>query len=137
MTVDSGEIKAINYLYVEIPVKRIKSEEGDVMDNNTYLALKADEFPMIIYKLEKINRITRRGESYVISATGNLSVAGVINKIDLTVIGKVNKDGSVDFNFSKKIRMSDYGIKLPKALFGLIKTGNEVMIKCSLLVRQS
>lgn len=137
MTLDSGEIKSIPYLNVEIPVKRIKSDEGEVMDNNTYAALKSEEFPTIIYKLEKVTRIVKRGDSYVISATGTLSVAGVVNKIDLTVIGKVNKDGSVNFSFSKKIKMSDYDIKLPTVLFGLIKTGNDVLVKCSLTVKQS
>lgn len=137
MTIDTGGLKAIHYLMVDVPVKAIKSSKGVVMDNNTYLALKAVDHPSIIYKLEKVNKIEKRGDIYIISTIGSLTVAGVNKKIELTVVGYINQDGNVYFKFSKKIKMTDYNIKLPSILFGLIKTGNEIELKFNLVVKQS
>lgn len=137
MTIDTGGLRAIQYLRVDVPVKAIKSSKGAVMDNNTYLALKADQHPSIIYKLEKVTGIEKKGEIYIISTLGSLTVAGVKKNIELTVVGYINKDGNVYFKFSKKIKMTDYNIKLPSILFGLIKTGDEIELKFNLVVKQS
>lgn len=135
MTIDTGGLKSIQYLMVDVPVKSIKSPKGAVMDNNTYSALKADNYPSIIYKLEKVNNIEKIGEIYVISTVGSLTVAGVNKKIELTVVCYIGKDRNVYFRFSKKIKMTDYNIKLPSILFGLIKTGDEIELKYKLVVK--
>lgn len=137
MTIGTGNLKTIHYLKVDVPVKGIKSSKGAMMDNNTYLALKADKHPSIIYKLEKVTGIEKKGEIYIISTIGSLNVAGVNKKIELTVVGYINKDGNVYFRFSKKIKMTDYNIKLPTILFGLIKIGDEIELKFNLVVKQT
>lgn len=137
ITIDTGRLKAIHYLMVDVPVKAIKSSKGAVMDNNTYLALKSEKYPSIIYKLENVYEIEKRGEIYIISTSGSLTIAGVNKKIELTVVGYINKDGNIHFKFSKKIKMTDFNIKLPSILFGLIKTGDEIDLKFNLVVKQS
>ena len=127
MTVDAEGFKSIQSLSVEIPVKTIKSPKGSIMDNKTYDALKADNYPNITFKLEKAS-VTKKGDSYDINATGYLTIAGVTNKIDLYVRGKVGADGSVTFNGSKKLKMTDFKIKPPTALLGTLTTGDEVEI---------
>ena len=135
MTVDTSGLKAIQYLMVDVPVKGIKSSKGPVMDKNTFIALKADKYPSIIYKQEKVTGIEKKGDIYIINTTGSLNVAGVVRKIELTVIGTIKSDGNFYFKFSKKIKMTDYNIKLPSTLFGLIKTANDIELKFNIIAK--
>ena len=127
-TADATGLKALNSLQVDVPVKSLKSAKGSIMDNKTYDALKANSNPNITYKLEKATNLTKKGDSYDINATGYLTIAGYTNKIDLYVRGKVGADGSVTFNGSKKLKMTDYKISPPTALLGTLTTGDEVEI---------
>lgn len=135
VTIENGVLKAISSLTVEVPVKSIKSPKGNVMDNKTYDALKAKSYPNITFKLDKINSLTQKGDSYDISATGNLTIAGVTNKIDLNVKGKVNGDAAT-FSGSKKLKMTDYKIDPPTALFGTMTTGNDIEVVFSVSMKQ-
>lgn len=128
MTLTAGVLKSIQSLNIEIPVKTIKSTKGSMMDNKTYDALKAGSYPNINYKLEKLTGITKRGDVYDINASGYLTIAGTTNKVDLYVQGKLSADGSVSFNGSKKLKMTEYNIKPPTALMGTLTTGDEVEI---------
>ena len=128
MTVAAGALKSIESLNVEIPVKTIKSSKGSIMDNKTYDALKANKNPNITYKLGKVTGLTKKGDGYDINATGYLTIAGSTKTIDMYVRAKAGSDGSITFNGSKKLKMTDYGIKPPTALLGTMTTGDEVEI---------
>ncbi len=128
MTTDASGLQSIQSLYVEIPVKTIKSSKGSIMDNKTYDALKSDDYPNITYKLDKVTGIKKSGDGYDINATGYLSIAGATNKTEMYVRAKVGSDGSITFNGSKKLKMTDYKIKPPTALLGTLTTGDDVEI---------
>ena len=128
ITLTAGTLKSIESLNVEIPVKTIKSTKGSIMDNKTYDALKANNNPNIVYKLGKVNGLTKKGENYDINTTGYLTIAGVTNTIDMYVRGKAGSDGSITFSGSKKLKMTDYKIKPPTALLGTMTTGDEIEI---------
>ena len=135
-TMTAGVLKVIQSLSVEIPVKTIKSTKGSIMDNKTYDALKANSHPNIQYKLEKVTGLNARGGNYDINASGYLTIAGVTNKIDLYVLGKVGSDGSITFSGSKKLKMTDYKIKPPTALMGTMTTGDEIEIVFQVTLKQ-
>ena len=122
---------------IEIPVKSLKSSEGKVMDNNTYKSLNAEKFPNIVYKLEKVNRVTKNGDKYILSTIGTLSIAGVTKKIKITAMVVIKSDGTIDFKVQKKIKMSYFNLKLPSSLLGWIKTGDELYIMFDLIVKQT
>lgn len=136
MTFDLSGLKSIQSLYVEIPVKTIKSPKGSIMDNKTYDALKADDYPNITYKLEKISGMNKRGAIYDINTVGNLTIAGATNKIDMYVQGKVNGDGTTTFSGSKKMKMTDYKIKPPTALMGTLTTGDDIEVVFQITLKQ-
>lgn len=125
---DKGVLKSIQSLYVEIPVKTIKSAKGSIMDNKTYEALRADNYPNIAYKLDKVTGLSKSGDGYDIYAAGYLTIAGTTNKVDLFVRGRMGADGSLAFSGSKKLKMTDYKVKPPTALMGTLTTGDEVEI---------
>ncbi len=135
-SVKAGNLNAIQALYLEIPVKTIKSTKGSMMDNKTYDALKADAHPNITFKLDKVLGLSKRGDGYDINTIGNLSIAGTTQKTDLFVIGKVASDGTVTFSGSKKLKMTDFNIKPPTALMGTLTTGNEIEIVFQVTFKQ-
>ena len=136
LTTDATGLKSINWLNVEIPIKTIKSEKGSIMDNKTYDALKADKFPNISYKLEKVNSLNKSGDGYDIQTSGYITVGGATNKLSMYVRGKVNSDGSIAFSGSKKLKMTDFGIKPPTALMGTMTVGDEVEIAFQVSLKQ-
>jgi polyisoprenoid-binding protein YceI len=131
LTLDGNLLKAINSLSVTIPVNGIKSSKGSAMDKRTYSALKSDQHANITYKLGSVSALEKSGNDYKIKTSGSLTVAGVTRTISMDVKGKVLQDGSLQFEGSRSILMTEYGIDPPTALMGTMKTGNEVTISFS------
>ncbi len=99
------------------------------MDKNTYKALKTEEHKNINFDLLSANAIPTDGNTYQVKAKGNLTVAGVTKPIDLIVTAKWNNaDKSLSISGAKAFNMTEFGVKPPTALFGTIKTGDEVNI---------
>lgn len=131
IVVESNVLKSINSLYVEIPVTGIKSSKGSIMDDKTHTALKHKKFPNITYQLTTVNGFSRSGNTYEIKASGNLTIAGSTKPVDMTVKGTVGSDGSIRFEGSKPLKMTDFGIAPPTALLGTLKTGDDITISFS------
>jgi len=137
ISLQQDKFTALNALSVEVPVKSIKSTKGSIMDNKTYDALKADNHPNITFKLEGVTPIKAQADGYTVTASGNLSFAGSTKKVELTVKGKSNGDGTITFSGSQKLKMTDFGIKPPTALMGTMKVGNEVEVVFSVTMKKS
>jgi len=120
-----GKIDALN---ITVIAESLKSGKGG-MDKNTYKALKTNDYENISFTLTKIGAITTKGEnSFAIQATGNLNIAGKTNTINIEFVADI-ANNQVKLVGEKKIKMTDYNIDPPKALFGTITTGDEVIIK--------
>ena len=52
-----------------------------------------------------------------------------INKITLKTTGKIVKAGVYEFSGSVTLKMSDYGMKRPTAMLGLMKVGDAITLK--------
>ena len=114
---------------LEMNVASIKSTEGSTMDNNTYKALKGDADPEITIVLTApIKSIQVKAGTATISAPCNFTIAGVTKPVKMNV--KVTSQGQakLEFDGEQTIEMTDYGISPPTALFGALKTGNEIKI---------
>ncbi len=136
LTTDVSGLKAINSLYVEIPVKTVRSTKGSIMDNKMYDALRADGNPNVAYSLERVTGISKRGNGYDINTTGYLKIAGTSRKVDMYVWAQAGSDQSIIFNGSKKIKMTDFGISPPTALMGTMTTGDEVEVIFQVTLKQ-
>jgi polyisoprenoid-binding protein YceI len=112
---------------IKMEVRSIKSTEGSMMNNNTYKALKADNDPEIsMVLMNQIKSVKLSGPA--VSSRINLTIAGVTKAVDMPVTATGQKNGNVVFEGSKSIKMTDYGITPPVALFGTMKTGDEITI---------
>lgn len=125
---DEGKLEEVDNLEFTVLAESLVSGKSG-MDKNTYKALNTDKYKNITYKLKKVNGIEKlAGNDYKVSTTGSLIIAGVKKDINLNF----NLDCSSDQLVLKgqyKLNMTDYGVEAPTAMFGTIKTGEEVVVK--------
>ncbi|MBK5191971.1 MAG: YceI family protein [Flavobacteriaceae bacterium] len=128
LELENGQLVKISQLDFSVIAESLESGKGG-MDNNTYKALNTDKYKTIIYKLVKVNNIDRTSNNQCkITASGYLTIAGTKKPIDITFDSKIS-DGNIVLSGNKAIKMSNFNIDAPTALFGTITTGDEVNIK--------
>lgn len=126
--------KALKKVHVKVPVKSIKCGHGG-MDGNLYKALKADESPEISYILATFDAVPGEAkDSFMLHTVGTLAIAGKENKISMDIVATRLPDGAVKATGTVPIKMTDFGIKPPTAIFGRLKTGDEVKVNFELSV---
>jgi polyisoprenoid-binding protein YceI len=125
--------KAVKRVEVKVPVKALKCGHGG-MDDNLYKALKADATPEISYIMATLDAVPDEAAALTIKTVGTLAMAGKENKLTMEVVATRLPDGSVKATGMVPIKMTDYGIKPPTAIFGTLRTGDEVKVNFALTV---
>lgn len=126
--------KALKRVHVKVPVKSLKCGHG-AMDDNLYKALKADQSAEISYILATFEAAPGEvKDTFTLHTVGTLTVAGTERKIEMDVAATRLADGSVTAKGLVPIKMTDFGIKPPTAIFGRLKTGDEVRVNFELTV---
>lgn len=125
--VQDKKIVQVKDVRVKILVKSIKSEKGGTMDDKTYEAFKSDKNPNITYAFQNA-KISGSGSDFTLETIGALQMAGATKNIDMTVKAKMLANGDIQLTGSKKINMTEFGMKPPTAVLGTIKVGPEVTI---------
>ena len=123
-TSDEDRLVGIDLLEVLIRSQSIKSDKK-AMDKKMHEALKADRFPSISFKMIELLEFD---ENKLVVLSGDLTIAGVTKEIRLSAQAKFTKNGLVTFSGKNTILMTDYGIVPPVALFGTLKTGDEIKL---------
>jgi polyisoprenoid-binding protein YceI len=112
---------ALEALDIAIKTTTLTSpKEG--LDKNMYKALKAAEFPEIVFRLR---RVDARGDT--LRAIGVLKIAGVEKEIafDLKTAASAN---TVTVTGAVPLLMTDFGIAPPKAMMGMLKTDPKITV---------
>jgi polyisoprenoid-binding protein YceI len=119
----------LNAIHIKIDVHSIKSNEGSGMNNNTYKALKADANPSITFVLyPPVKSIKAGATENNISMTGSLTIAGVTKPVTMQVKLIMDSQGKLTIEGAQVIKMADYNVTPPTALFGTIKTGDSITL---------
>lgn len=127
--IENGVLEKINAATVTVGTKSIKSNKNSgLMDSRTHETLKAEKFPNITYSGVKVTNVQRSGSEATVTVTGNLTIAGVSKPTDLVLKTKVLTNGDVEVSGSRKVKMSDHGIKAPVFMMGALKVGDEVKL---------
>ncbi|SMO80788.1 YceI family protein [Gracilimonas mengyeensis] len=113
----------ISSLEFNVVVDGIKSGKGG-MDSKTYDALNEKKHPNITFTLSDITQIS----SNTLTATGQLTISGVTKDVEMEVEYELQPDGTILFNGIQPIKMTDYNVDPPKAMFGAIKAGEDVEV---------
>lgn len=130
---DVAAPKAVKKVEVRIPVKSLHCNHGG-MDGNVYKALKADEAPEISYILATLEAVPGENDSITLKTVGTLTIAGKENKVSMDVETTRLPDGTLKAKGLLPVKMTDYGIQPPTAIFGRLKTGDEVKVGFELTV---
>jgi polyisoprenoid-binding protein YceI len=126
--------KALKRVNVRVPVRSLKCGHG-AMDANLYKALNADATTEISYILATFEpAMGETKDTFTLHTAGTLTVAGKENRIAMDVEATRLADGTVKARGVVPIKMTDYGIKPPTALFGRLKTGDDVKVNFELVV---
>jgi len=133
VTLIKGEVvvngsKKIQSLNVEVPVRSIKSGEKG-MDNKTYEAFNEGKLPTISFQLVEASSLQITGDDISVTVTGNLTMAGSTRKISFKTTGKNLKPGAYEFKGSIPLKMTDFKMKPPTAMLGVMKVGDAITLK--------
>ena len=120
--------KKIQSLSVEIPVHSIKSGEKG-MDNKTYEAFNDKKYPTISFQLVEVTSLQIKGDDINATVTGNLTMAGSTRKISFKTSGKNTKPGAYEFKGNIALKMTDYKMKPPTAMLGVMKVGDAITLQ--------
>jgi polyisoprenoid-binding protein YceI len=130
-TMQSAQLAAINELIMTIPVKNIKSNEG-LLNSRAYKAMNADKYQNVIFQMTSSSITPQGNNQFLIKANGRLTISGVTRDVALTANGALAADKSMTISGSKKVKMTEFGIKPPSFMLGALKTGDEVTIEYTL-----
>lgn len=129
----SGQVKegSISDLKVAVSTPGIKSGKG-IMDNKTYTALRADDYPTIHLTAPNLNVAESK-----IQGTGTLTVADQSRTI--SILGDVKSLNANQSAVSGELTllMSDFGITPPTAMFGSLKTSDTVRVQFNIVLENS
>lgn len=128
LTINNTEAFSVTALELKIVAESLESGKS-LMNKLTYEALKTKKHPNILFTLvsqEKISKV-KDGE-YDALLKGNLTIAGVKKEITIK-LKLIQNETEIILKGNKTIKMTDYEMKPPTAMFGTIKTGDEVTIE--------
>lgn len=122
---------------LKVPVESIDSGKGN-MNGKIYGALKKDDYPEIMFFLKSSELVDNspEGESFTLNVTGNLKIAGTLKEVTFPVKATRVDENSFRFEGSYHLNMKDYKVDPPSAMFGTIKSGEEVDIIFNILVNK-
>jgi len=122
---------AVSSFDIVVPVTALASDR-DNFTADLHKALKADQFPEIVFSLARLEK--RPGGA---TAYGTLQVAGVTREVALPLVTST-RNGALWVTGSIDLVMTDFGIEPPTALLGTIKTDAKVTVRFeTVLTRQT
>lgn len=121
-------LAGIQSLSFNLPVKNLKSTEGNLMDTRAYDALKAEKHPNISFKLLSATPTSNSANKSVFKVTGELTISGTTKQIEMTANATKNADGSVIITGTQNLKMTQFGLKPPSFMFGALKVTDNLTI---------
>lgn len=100
------------------------SSPKDGLDKNMHKALKVEEHRDITFRLARLEAGSTPG---TLQAVGALQIAGVTREVTLPLKTAL-KPGALTVTGELPLLMTDYGIKPPVAMLGMLKTDPKVVV---------
>ena len=132
----AGEITSVEGLVFSTPATALKSEHTS-MDNNAYKALKTDKNPVIVYTVSSVSIAPGKGGACTVTCKGKLNLAGSTRDEQVVALCQPNADNTITVTGTEKISMKDFNIDPPTFMLGTIKTGNDITLSFTLLLKRS
>lgn len=111
---------------------KIKSESSG-MDKKAQESLKAESNPDITFTITAPVTLTLNGNKASGNITGTLLLAGIRKTIIVPVTLEIDASAKMVVTSNIKIKMTDYQMEPPTAVFGTIKCGDSVEVKLKMV----
>ncbi|MES2765958.1 MAG: YceI family protein [Bacteroidota bacterium] len=134
-TMAGDQLQSISSLSVSLKVQSLKSGKSG-MDDKAYEALKAKENPTITFTLREMKNLKQSGSAITYTAIGDLTVSGVKRAVTFTGTGKAVAD-KFQFDGKTSFKLTDFKMDPPTAMFGTIKTGDDVTVSFNVTFKNS
>ncbi len=120
----------------QVATNSLKSTEGSMMDNIAHKAMKMKNFPAIIFTIQSDRVISTNKTGFEGTVTGNLMIAGVSRPITIPVNVTYLVNNMIKVEGNEPLKMTDFGIKPPTAMFGAIKSGDVIHVAFLLVFKK-
>lgn len=127
MKMEAGNVKN---LLLQVDVAQIKSERGAAMDKKMHAALKVEEHPEVSFKFQEIKKSADSENTFQLK--GLLNIAGVEKAVNIALEFQ-EIEGKYKFKGSKELKLQDYNMEPPTAMFGQIIVGDNVTVEFALV----
>lgn len=130
-----SSVERVRGVQVRVPAYALTCGRSQ-MDNIMYKALRADDEPECRQIVGRFDVVTREpgDPEHSLVMQGTLRVAGRERVVRVPVEVQQLRDGSLRAQGALPILMTDYGITPPRALFGVLRTDNRLVVKFDLVV---
>ncbi|MFB6317800.1 YceI family protein [Saccharicrinis sp. FJH54] len=125
---ENNELKTFESISFVCKSNSLKSEHS-MMDDKAYDALKVKKHPEIIFKLDASSIKNNTDRDFDGLLKGTLTLSGVSKKIEVPVTGTLSSSNQFEAKGSLSLKMSDYDIDPPTAMFGTITTGDKITVE--------
>ena len=106
---------------------------GPSMNKKIKKALKAATYPHVSFtQTEAIHLASKDDGNTVVNATGSLNIAGV-EKVVTIELTATTQENQLVFTGKYPMKMSDFDIEPPSAMFGQIETKDDITIEFELI----
>ncbi|TVQ75344.1 MAG: YceI family protein [Balneolaceae bacterium] len=121
---------------IALPVEDIDADSRR-MNNNMHDYLKKDEYPEITYRVIDAREVVLADNpDIVLTVQGVITAAGVEKEIVHDVEIRKSETGGLVVSGSQDLLMTDFGIDPPTAVFGSIRSRDEMTITFELHLEQ-
>lgn len=136
MDVTSNKFAGISSATVVVDANAIEGSEGSIMDGKIRDALKADQFPKITFQLTSPIKVQPTSGETSETITGKLTIGGTTLPVTMMVNTTMLPSGEIQIKGAQKIRMTSFKLAPPTAMFGALKTGDDVVVTYTLVLKK-
>lgn len=128
LALDPGNPGQITEFGFKVPVAAMDGGRGSSMNDKIFEAFKSAEHPFVSFQQTAPASYTKaQSGQFTITSTGTLTMAGASKSVEIECTGKV-ENGKLIISGSKSLKMSDFNMAPPTAMFGQIKTNDDVVV---------
>lgn len=121
----------INLIHLKIPAGTLKGSDGSGMTDAMMEALHRREHPDITFILTKVHLYkgpSAKNKTYLFNTSGLLKINGIMHTVKLALTVLPHAGGKVTIQTHTKIKMRDYRVTPPTAMFGLLRSANSITV---------